>query len=1092
MDEAKKHEIIKFTAKVLDTYFRNADVDFLVDHLSEDIVWLGAGAMQKAEGIEQVRKCFYDGKDELPYNHMWDEEYVATQLGEHLYLCEGQSWIETKAESSMYMKILQRITLIIEERDGDFWIRHIHNSAPFSAMEDDELFPVKAAKDAFDNLKYSLIEKNQQIELMMSQLPGGMMAYYADEQFQVKWISHRLCEMLGYVDILDFKTHTKNCCSGFIHPDDFADMRTHVLASLQKDSLYNHEYRIIKKDGSFMWAMDFGKKSVDGDKEEIIYSFITDNGQRKQQELTLKKANDEIKRQADFLSALYTTLPCGIIQFTLDESHTIINVNPKAWEIYGHTKASFYAKQRRLMDYVLPKDTKRIKDSIHDLIKEEGKILSYEREAKRYDQSTVWIQATMQKVVNTDGIEVIQAIFLDIDKAKKMQLAKEQEQVLENQSLRAAILSAYPLIMSLNLTKNTYKSIIDNAFCGYLSYPATYDELACATVEQAYPSFHDVVHDLFDREHLLKQIEKGEKEFYLEYRQRGSDGEYHWLSSHIIPIENPYSNDIMAILLVKDLDDQRSEKARQEQLLRDALASAEAANNAKSDFLSRMSHDIRTPMNAIIGMSTIGQIKIDNQAKVMDCFKKIDASSHYLLTLINDVLDMSKIEQGKMNITMEQFNFNTFIQDVNAIIVPQTQMHNIDFDIYFTEPLEKYYIGDPVRLNQILMNLLSNAIKFTPNHGHIWLKIREVKRHNGYADIEFIVQDTGCGISKEFMKKIYQPFEQETSDVARNQIGSGLGLSIVYNLVQLMHGSIRVESELGNGTTFTVTVPFQLLHEDKTIEEMRKSKELLHHMQVLIVDDDPLVGEQTTTIMQNLGADAQWVNTGSKAIACVNQKYQEHTYYDVILIDWKMPDMNGLTTAKEIRKIVGPDTTIIIISAYDWSSIEEEAKEAGVDTFITKPLFESVIYDTLSSLHLHPQQTLTHQKHEKLKNKHVLLVEDNELNLEIAKSLLEFQGIQVETASNGKEALEKYLSSDHHDYYAILMDIRMPIMDGIEATKQIRMCGRSDAHRIPIIAMSANAFEEDKQAALKAGMNSYLVKPIDVNNLYETLEQLQD
>ena len=537
------------------------------------------------------------------------------------------------------------------------------------------------------------------------------------------------------------------------------------------------------------------------------------------------------------------------------------------------------------------------------------------------------------------------------------------------------------------------------------------------------------------------------------------------------------------------LDSQRAEQARQEQLLRDALASAKAANQAKSDFLSRMSHDIRTPMNAIVGMSTIGQLKLDDRRSVQDCFCKIDASSRYLLSLINDILDMSKIETGKMELAHEYFDFTELMDEVNQIIYPQAEERQIEYVIYHSEPLEQFYIGDPLRLKQILMNLLSNALKFTRAGGRIQIQIEEQKRTNGFSYLRFQVKDTGIGMSREFRSRLFMPFEQEAPETARNNVGSGLGLSIVYNLVQLMGGSIEVESEREKGSVFTVILPFKLAEDDQEVENQRKKRELLQGLAVLVADDDPLVGSQATSILEKAGARSLWVDSGFRAVEEVRRLLEEGRHFDIAMIDWKMPDMDGVETARRIRALVGPDTTIIMISAYDWSRIEDEARSAGVNCFISKPLFGSTIYDAFARAVNRSEEKGAEKEREDFSGCRVLLADDNELNREIARTLLEMRGMEVETAEDGQEAADLYRSRGAGYFSAVLMDIRMPRMDGLEATRAIRAMEDEGTDSIPILAMTANAFEEDKARAYEAGMNGYLVKPLDMEAVLDELKK---
>lgn len=1088
MNNAIRQEVEAFASKIVRTYFCDSNIEFMISTFAPDIVWIGGGDKMLAEGREKVAAFFRAGKENMIPCDLYSESYMTRELSEGCYLCTGDSYTEPKQGTEMFFKTHQRFTFVFRRVDQGFETIHIHNSVPYSEIRDDELFPAEAAKNAYQKLKSDLTKKDRQIELMLAQLPGGIQICRMDQDFSTKWISQSLYCMLGYKSADQYAADTDNSCHGFILPEDYDKVSRQVTNDLAKKKSYYAEYRVRKMDGTIIWVADFGKQVEDADGENVIYCFISDITDQKEKELLMLQTNMEVKQQAKFLSQLYNSVPCGILQFTTGPEPVIVSINRMVWKFYGFASEAHYRSiVKDPFQMILAKDKKEIKEIVSSLtIDGPGK--SYIRKGKRIDGSHVWISVVMERLVNADGIEVIQAVFTDITETKTLQIAREQESLIENRSLRAAICTAYPLILSVNLTKNTFNCFIEESKVYLPKSLKTFDSLIEESIPFIYPSYQNDFQSTFSRKEILRRFALGEREIYMEFKEKGLDNIYHWISLHLIYVENPINDEVLAIELVKVLDSQRAEKARQEQLLRDALASAEAANSAKSDFLSRMSHDIRTPMNAIVGMSTIGQLKIDDKARVYDCFKKIDASSRYLLSLINDILDMSKIETGKMSITKEPFDFTVLISSINSIIYPQAAEQGIDFEVHHTEPLSQYYIGDLLRTKQILMNLLSNALKFTPEGGRILIDIKEQKYTNGYIYLSFTVSDTGIGISDEFKKKLFQPFEQESSEIARNNIGSGLGLSIVYNLVQLMNGTIEVSSEKGNGTSFTATLPFGIVSSDEDAEKQRKAKELLAGLEVLVADDDEIVGEQTAAILEGIGAHSVFVDSGMKAVEEVRLSLNNGKTYDIAMIDWRMPHMDGLETTKEIRKLVGPDTMIIIISAYDWSNIEEEAKAAGVNCFISKPLFGSSIFDTFMKLNLNHHKPAPVPRLEiHFSGQHVLLAEDNELNLEIAKSLLEMHGIVVEAAENGQIAVETFLHSPQNHFFAVLMDIRMPVMDGLAATRAIRSLERPDAHNIPIIAMTANAFDEDKILAYEAGMSDYLVKPLDIEILLKKL-----
>ena len=535
--------------------------------------------------------------------------------------------------------------------------------------------------------------------------------------------------------------------------------------------------------------------------------------------------------------------------------------------------------------------------------------------------------------------------------------------------------------------------------------------------------------------------------------------------------------------LVLEQQEKEREAERNRQIIKDALTAAEQASRAKSDFLSRMSHEIRTPMNAVIGMTTIAAASLDNRDKLTDCLGKIGLSSRYLLSLINDILDMSRIESGKVSIINEEFDFRSFVEGISSLIYPQAKNKNIVFDLNIEGVVDERYRGDPLRLNQVLINILSNALKFTPEWRSVHLSIRETRRVRDRAYLQFIVRDTGIGMEKGLLERIFEPFEQGGASISHSYGGSGLGLAISSNLISLMNGHISVSSTPGVGSEFVVelpllTVPDNTPKQDVSLEDIR----------VLVVDDDLVTCEHTTLILNRIGVDAEYVTSGKAAVTRVKSALQRHTCYNIALVDWKMPDMDGVETARSIRRIVGPDTLVIIMSAYDWTEIEARAREAGVDFFISKPIFQSVVQDVLLKATRRRQSadTLPVQK-EDFAGRRILLVEDNEINMEIARTLLEFRNASVDGACNGQQAVEMFRSSPQNHYDAVLMDVRMPVMDGIAATQAIRGLDRADAATVPILAMTANAFAEDIEQSRKAGMNEHLAKPIEPETLYARL-----
>ncbi len=536
-----------------------------------------------------------------------------------------------------------------------------------------------------------------------------------------------------------------------------------------------------------------------------------------------------------------------------------------------------------------------------------------------------------------------------------------------------------------------------------------------------------------------------------------------------------------------DITEVFKEEQQKAEALNAALISAQQANVAKTDFLSRMSHEIRTPMNAIIGMSAIAAQSIGNDEQMTDCISKIGISARFLLSLINDILDMSRIESGKMLLHQEKFCFSDLLASINSICYAQAGAKNIDYECIVDNALCDYYIGDSMKLQQVIINILSNAVKFTPESGKVTLRIKKMSTVKKQTTIRFVVNDTGCGISEEFFPYIFDSFSQEDAGATSRFGGTGLGLAISKNLVGLMGGKIDARSIVGIGSEFTVDVKLETCEDER---ETLAQNDILRfaNLNTLVVDDDPSICEYTVLILKEIGVKAQWVDSGYKAVENVQQLWSTGKNYDIIIVDWKMPGMDGLETAKAIRKIVGPDVTIIIMTAYDWSSIEHDAKLAGVNLMVSKPMFKTSLISAFHKVLGEKEENDVPEKKEyDFTGKRILLVEDHQLNAEVARKLLESKGAKVDCAENGVIAIEKFATTNVGYYDVILMDIRMPLMDGLQAAMTIRHLNKKTAKTVPIIAMTANAFDEDIERSKQAGMNAHLAKPIEPEMLYKTI-----
>ncbi len=608
-------------------------------------------------------------------------------------------------------------------------------------------------------------------------------------------------------------------------------------------------------------------------------------------------------------------------------------------------------------------------------------------------------------------------------------------------------------------------------------------------------SWSDLLHEE-DKAYVMKEYwdtvrdYSGEKTYDVRYRLLTKNAGWRWFHAAGRLSRREDGSPVTFVGFFIDIDDEKKMEARLEAQradLEDALAAAQHANRAKTTFLNNMSHDIRTPMNAIIGFTSLAAAHIDNTEQVKDYLTKIATSSNHLLSLINDVLDMSRIESGKVKIEEKECSIPEILHDLKTIVQADIMSKQLDFYIDTVDVINEHVMCDRLRLNQILLNLLSNAMKFTKPGGMVSVRILQKRNApEGYADYEFQVKDTGIGMSPEFLKNVFEPFERERTSTISGIQGTGLGMAITRNIVDMMGGSVSVESEVGKGSTFTVSLQFKTCSgpvRQETIPE-------LLGLRALVADDDFNTCSSVTKMLSDIGMRPDWTTSGKEAVLRVKLAGEQNDEYAVYIIDWLMPDMNGVEVVRRIRGLIGEKTPIIILTAYDWADIEEEARKAGVTAFCSKPIFLSELREVLESPFAVKNQEEVPQEPISFERKKILLVEDNELNQEIAVEILKEAGFSVDVADDGVVAVERMKTAEPGQYDLILMDIQMPVMDGYEATRQIRALENPDIACIPILAMTANAFQEDKKAAIEAGMDGHIAKPIDVSKLFGILGEI--
>lgn len=645
----------------------------------------------------------------------------------------------------------------------------------------------------------------------------------------------------------------------------------------------------------------------------------------------------------------------------------------------------------------------------------------------------------------------------------------------------------------VNVVEDRYEVLHLASWMRYISEKGSYtqflEEILSDSIIQEYQG---QLREKLDLSYIKKVLNEDElteidRSYYIDYKVIRK-GQRRWCRVSVVIVDLcEDGNPKHVLVLFKDITKQKEKDMEYQRTLKEAYQLAERANQAKTTFLNNMSHDIRTPMNAIIGFTSLAATHINEKERLKDYLSKIMTSSNHLLSLINDVLDMSRIESGKVKIEESPCSIPVVMHDLRNILQTDIKAKRLDFFIDTVDVVDENVICDKLRLNQILLNCMSNAMKYTKTGGTVGLRIIQ-KGHSaeGFADYDFVVKDNGIGMSKEFAEHIFEPFTREETSTVSRIPGTGLGMAITKNIVDMMGGIIKVKSELGVGSEFTISLRFKTTQQNGKRGVIKE----LNGFRALVADDSMDSCASVEKMLRTIGLRPEWTTSGKEAIFRARYAAQENDPFQVYIIDWLMSDMNGIEVVRRIRMEIGDEVPIIILTAYDWADIEQEAREAGVTAFCAKPLFVSELYDVLQNAS-RPVKTKdkTILEVEAFKGKEILLVEDVELNREIAETILTEAGFHVNSVEDGKQAVD-YMESEKGDMIdLILMDVMMPVMDGYEATQKIRQLEDKTKADIPIIAMTANAFEEDAKAAIEAGMNAHMAKPIRIESLYEIIEQ---
>ena len=945
------------------------------------------------------------------------------------------------------------------------------------------------------------------VEEIGRHMPGGFFIYKKEMPEELLYANRAVLNIFGCKNLEEFKELTGYTFKGMLHPDDYDTVSETIQRQVQENEEFMDyvEYRIIRRDGAVRWVDDYGHYTDTEAYGGIYYVFISDIT-----EMHERMESDKIIQQAliDALSESYRALWLLTDPESDDYERYIRNEEgilvPDKPELNGKDLAD-YAEIREyyIRNTVVPEDQERLRaelsrDRILSRLKERPHFsISYQR---LMDNGTRrYFRIEVARANMPDGRIGVVLGFRDVDEdvrdwqALQQQLQTQQLLRERQDKLITALSSDYWSVYYIELDKDEgvcyqdHADIKDGLKVGErFPYLATVTEYANKYVTESY------------REEFLRFTcpdairEALKEERVIAFRYMVSrNGKETYEMTKIAGVRHPEDRDdhiVHAVgLCFTDVDAETRKNMETAQTLNDALATAEQANRAKTAFLSSMSHEIRTPMNAIIGLDNIALNNPDLSPKTRESLEKISASAHHLLSIINDILDMSRIESGRMMIRQEEFYFTQTLEQVNTMISGQCRDKGLNYECRIIGKVNDYYIGDDMKLRQVLINILGNAVKFTPAGGKVRFIVQNVARFEGNSTLRFIISDTGIGMSKEYLPKIFDAFSQEDSSSTNKYGSTGLGMSITKSLVKLMNGNIEVESEKGKGTTFTVTVT--LADSSRKAEEKETEHLQPQDMRVLVIDDDPVACEHAKVVMGQVGINCETALSGREGVEMVRVRRARREPYNLILVDWKMPEMDGVETTRQIRSIIGEDATIIILTSYNWYDIADEAARAGVDTFVPKPLLAATVLDEFRNALQKKRAVMQNQKAD-LRGRRVLLAEDMAVNADIMVMVLQMREIEADVAENGKIAVDKFAGHEPGYYDAILMDMRMPEMDGLEATHVIRGMDREDAKTIPIIALTANAFDEDVQRSLQAGLNAHLSKPVEADALFSTLEGL--
>lgn len=961
---------------------------------------------------------------------------------------------------------------------------HVHASvvaSDISEMRRTQKAQTEALRIANEKLNLANAEMNMRIDAILDGISGGLKILDAENNYSYVYISEGAAKLHGYT-VPEFMKNFGRSILSNIHPNDIETVSAEAKRQIKENDFFTVKYRILCKDGSVKWVVDRGKLSVDNsDGRKLWYILIQDVTE---QELMDKKLEEERRLYRNALTLGSDTFFDIDLTDSRISEEVLLKNGSNFFSNLGLTFPTTYdtLAQRWLSPNRITSDSDdieliRSREKLMDCCRKGTSIINFEY----YVPNESKYRRVLVIVYKFSGH--IYASFVIYDTTLSRHEEKQKHSLIESLGM---IYSGLYLLSFRHKSYTAFKQSDDIASrldkSGHLN-----DFNQIYTEEFVLPEDRKNVTRFLSIENI-KEVLSDSDYMSIEFRRINMG----WCRITIVASERNEQGEIESVIFASNvIDSTKKAELIQQEALKAAYESANIANSAKTNFLANMSHDIRTPMNAIIGLTAIAGTHMNDRERVADCLSKISVSSKHLLGIINEVLDMSKIESGKMELHEESFSLSDLIDNLLTMSKPEVLAKNHKLSVSVRSIEHENVIGDSQRIQQVFMNLMSNAIKYTPEGGKISLFISEKSTNKPQIGCyEFVFEDNGIGMSEEFLTHVFEPFARARNDARVEKIqGTGLGMPITHNIVQMMNGDIKIQSKLNEGTRVTVTFFLKL----KTKDEEAKIQHLAD-LPILVADDDEISCIYTCEMLAEIGMKGEWVLSGAEAIEKIIEHRRRADDYFAVILDWKMPEMNGIETAREIRRRVGDDVPIIIISAYDWTDIEFEAKAAGASAFISKPLFKSRIVQLFNELTKEDEEVaevpeLNKYAKKQFAGKRALLVEDNELNSEIATEILNMAGFEVESVTNGKEAVDNMSRVENGYYDIIFMDIQMPVMNGYEAARAIRNLPGDYVKSVPILAMTANAFAEDVAAAKNAGMNEHIAKPIDFDQLMKALSK---